>query len=221
MFADRTNWELATNKLSILLQELRQQKIDLFDLTESNPTHCGFSYPEEILSALVNPKNLQYVPEPQGMLSARQAVCAYYKSRGIRIEPEQVFLTASTSEAYSFLFRLLLNPGEEALFPAPSYPLFQFLVDLSDITMGTYPLIYVDGGWAIDRTVMESKISADTKAIVLVNPNNPTGSYIKPAELAVINQCCGRHDLAIIADEVFLDYPLEEKKPRMRRMIKA
>jgi alanine-synthesizing transaminase len=207
MFADRTNWELAANKLTMLLDELRRQNAPLLDLTESNPTACGFSYPPEVLSALANPNNLRYAPEAQGLLSARQAVCAYYAKKGIQLKPEQIFLTASTSEAYSFLFRLLLNPGDEALFPAPSYPLFQFLVDLNDIEMKTYPLVYGTTGWDIDSRELQDQISTRTRAIVLVNPNNPTGSYIKSTEMAVINQCCGKHGLAIIADEVFLDYP--------------
>lgn len=214
MFADRTDWKLTSNKLATLLHELRERNVSLLDLTESNPTNCGFSYPPEIISALADFQNLRYTPEAQGMRPAREAVCAYYQKKGIRIAPEQVFLTASTSEAYSFLFRLLLNPQEEALFPAPSYPLFQFLVDLNDIRMATYPLVYTPAGWSIDAAKMAERISDDTKAIVLVNPNNPTGSFVKPNELKVINECCRKHNLAIITDEVFLDYPFPSYRGR-------
>lgn len=214
MFADRTDWELTSNNLSILLQELRERNVSLLDLTESNPTNCGFSYPSEIIGALSDPKNLRYTPEAQGIRPAREAVCAYYAKKGIRVEPEQVFLTASTSEAYSFLFRLLLNPKEEAVFPAPSYPLFQFLGDLNDIRMETYPLVYHKEGWSIDAAHLAEQISADTRAIVLVNPNNPTGSFIKAGELSAINACCRKYNLAIIADEVFLDYPFLKHRGR-------
>ena len=213
VFSDRTNWELTPNKLTTLLDELRRKNVPLYDLTESNPTHCGFSYPPGILSALTHPKNLEYAPQAQGMLNIREAVCAYYKKNGIAVKPEQVFLTASTSEAYFFLFRLLLNPNERVLFPAPSYPLFQFLVDLNDIQMETYPLVYEEG-WQIDLKGLANKIPNETRAMVVVNPNNPTGSYVKPKELAVMNGICSQNQMALISDEVFFDYSFDatEKK---------
>ena len=194
------------------LEELRRQGLPFYDLTESNPTHCNFSYPPEILTALVNLENLKYEPQPQGVLAAREAVCAYYHRKGILIDPSQVFLTASTSEGYSFLFRLLMNPGEEALFPAPSYPLFQFLGDLNDIEMATYPLVYSQGQWQTDEKRIVKKISRKAKAICLVNPNNPTGSYVQSSELDLVNRLCRDNQLAIVADEVFLDYSFEKNQ---------
>lgn len=199
-FSKRTDWDQRSNPLSQLLDEFKTRGIAVTDLTESNPTRCGFQYPPQILSALSDPKNLQYAPESQGMASAREAV-----GRFCAFEPGRIVLTASTSESYSFLFRLLLDPGDKVLVPRPSYPLFQFLLELNDASFDHYPLVY-DGQWRIDFEALERLIDKRTKAIVLVNPNNPTGSYLKADELKRLNAICRKHGLAVISDEVFFDY---------------
>jgi len=223
MFAERTNWKLTPNKITLLLEELRRGSPasggaapQILDLTESNPTRCGFSclcpsgYPSDaILNALADSKNMSYDPSAKGSLEAREAVCAYYKEKNITVDPERIFLTASTSEAYSFLFRLLANPGDHILFPRPSYPLFEFLADINDLTSDFYPLQYSDG-WQIDLEKFSSAVTPATKAIVLVNPNNPTGSFIKQEELRDINKIGRDHGIPIICDEVFLDYGFDE-----------
>lgn len=209
MFAGRTNWELTQNKITAILEEFKRKGTTVFDLTESNPTRCGFVYPEkELQSALLNPANMRYIPATKGMLSAREAVAAYYKGQRIDISPEQIFLTSSTSEGYSFLFRLLADPGETMLFPAPSYPLFEFLVGLNDLEMQYYPLQY-QNKWAIDFPALRKLITPHVRGIILVNPNNPTGSYIKRDEVAALNAICREHQLPIISDEVFYDYTFD------------
>ena len=182
------------------------------DLTQSNPTACGFKYPPEILKALNNPDNLRYNPQAKGMLTAREVVVGYYARKGISLSAEQVILTASTSEAYSFLFRLLADYNERVLFPCPSYPLFEFLVNLNDLKMDYYRLQF-EGNWRIDLKDLNGGFFKDTRAIVVVNPNNPTGTYIEPGELNHLNQLCEKHNAAIISDEVFLDYAFENSKP--------
>jgi aspartate/methionine/tyrosine aminotransferase len=206
MFANRTNWELIPNEMTQLREALIRQGIKIIDLTESNPTRCGFSYlGQDLLKPFVDSRNVQYQPSAYGLLEARQAVCRYYLRYGLPVDPKRVILTASTSEAYSFLFRLLANPAETVLFPCPSYPLFEFLVDLNDVHSGTYPLVY-DDGWRVDLVAFESVIMENPKAVVLVNPNNPTGSFIKPAEMETIGALCRSQSVPIISDEVFLDY---------------
>jgi len=203
-FSKRTDWDQQSNPLSRLLDELKSKRIAITDLTESNPTRCGFDYPPAILKALCDPKNMQYEPDSRGMLSARQEV-----GRFCGFDPQRIVLTASTSESYSFLLRLLLDAGDKVLVPRPSYPLFQFLLELNDAHFEHYPLVY-DGQWRIDFAALEKLIDKRTKAIILVNPNNPTGSYLKADELKRLNAVCRKHGLAIISDEVFFDYRLGE-----------
>lgn len=206
-FSKRTDWDLAPNRISELLTRLKNEGQKILDLTESNPTNCGFVYPQkEILTALLNQQNLIYAPSPQGMREAQLAVCEYYRQKQIQVDPVNVFLTASTSEAYSFLFRLLAEPGDEVLFPRPSYPLFQFLVELNDLEMGEYRLHYKDR-WQLDEPSLRSAVNRWTKAIVLVNPNNPTGSSFTVTEKNEIQAICREQHLPLICDEVFLDYP--------------
>ena len=181
----------------------------LMDLTASNPTHCGFTYDaERLLSPLADVAAMSYEPIPRGMLSAREAVCRYYADLNIQLKPSQIFLTTSTSEAYSFLFRLLCDSGDEVLIAQPSYPLFDFLATLDDVRLVPYSLVY-DHGWQIDVASLHGQITARTRAIVVVNPNNPTGHYTKPWERAELEELCREFSLALIADEVFLDYPLD------------
>ena len=206
MFAKRTNWKLAPNRLTQALAQARASGAQVLDLTESNPTRCGFHYDEsEILPALAPPEALRYQPDPRGLRPAREAVAAYYAERGAHITPDHVVLTTGTSEGYSFVFRLLCEPGDEVLVPAPSYPLFQLLADLQDVKLVPYLLFY-DHGWHLDSHSLRAAASARTRAVMVVHPNNPTGSYLKPAEAEALAQLCRERELAIVADEVFLDY---------------
>ena len=210
MFSTRTNWPLARNAFTLALDELRASGVPLRDLTASNPTQCGFHYDASaILSAFQNSSALLYDPQPQGTLAARQEVARYYREdHQTTVNPESLFLTTSTSEAYSYAFRLLCNPGDELLLPKPSYPLFEFLAGLQDIRLVPYSLAYAHG-WFIDFQSLERAITPRTRAILLVHPNNPTGSYVQPEELARLNALCHKHDLALIVDEVFLDFAFD------------
>ena len=208
MFSSRTDWNTTPNRLSSLAAEKRLRGESIIDLTESNPTQCEFSYPsKEILSALTEPSIVSYQPEPRGLLSARKAIAEYYAVHGIAITPEQIILTSSTSEAYSFLFKLLCNVGDEVMVPQPSYPLFEYLCQLNDITLRQYRLAY-DGEWHIDFASLQAQFSDRTRAIVLVHPNNPTGSYLKQNEFDQICSLASEHHSSLIADEVFGPYDM-------------
>ncbi|MGH9649795.1 MAG: pyridoxal phosphate-dependent aminotransferase, partial [Terriglobales bacterium] len=216
MFSSRTNWDLTPNRLAAELARLRARGREVLDLTESNPTRCGLKYESRaILKALARPAALQYHPDPRGMASARESVADYYRKRGggaasLRVDPQKILLTASTSEAYSFVFRLLCEPGDQVLLPSPSYPLFEFLAGLNDVELVPYPLLY-DHGWEIDLHSLESAITLRSRALVVVNPNNPTGSFVKAHEIKALNRLCAARSLALVADEVFLDYAREGK----------
>lgn len=184
-----------------------QAGLPIADLTASNPTRCGFSYDAGLLDALRNPDELDYDPQPRGSLAGRQAVCGYYADHGVEVVAEQVVLTTSTSEAYSFLLRLLCDAGDEILVPQPGYPLFDFLAGLDDVGLRNAPLVY-DEGWQIDPEGFRRAITPQTRAIVLVHPNNPTGHFTKPWETAALGELCREFDLSLIVDEVFLDYGL-------------
>lgn len=213
-FAQRTNWNLQTNRLSEALARHRASGKPLLDLTASNPTKCGFEYDSEaILRALSDPGSLTYEPEAQGMLSARAAVANYYAERGEHVSPADIILTTSTSEAYSFVLRLLCDPGDEILVPAPGYPLFDFLADVLDVKLVRYPLLY-DYGWQIDFEAFERAIAPATRAAIVVHPNNPTGSFCSAAEAEKLARICSRNNLALIADEVFLDFALPREQGR-------
>lgn len=207
MFSKRTNWVLTTNRLTNLQRELHTDGVPLIDLTISNPTRAGISYQTEtILDSLCAPSAMDYDPQPKGLLSAREAVAAYYREdHDTVVDPESLVLTTSTSEGYSYVLRLLCNPGDEILVPKPSYPLFEFLADLQDVKLVPYLLIY-DHGWQIDFHSLAQAVNERTRAAVVVHPNNPTGSFVSAAERAALNHFCAAHELALIADEVFLDY---------------
>lgn len=205
-FSSRFHWDLRPNRLTELLAAKRRAGAAVLDLTESNPTHAGLDYPaREILQALADPRAMAYEPAPAGAAEARQAVSAYYAARGYAVPPERVLLTASTSEAYAYLFKLLANPGDEVLAPRPSYPLFEFLAAMESVRVVQYPLAY-HGAWSLDLEAIERAITGRTRAIILVNPNNPTGSYLKRAELEFLVRLAGARNLALISDEVFADY---------------
>src|ERR1700680_296024 len=213
MFSSRTNWPLEPNRFSQAVERHRGSGKQLLDLTNSNPTTCGFSYPnEEILAALSDRRTLRYAPESKGLRAAREAVAGYYCGRpgfngaALPVDPEHIVLTSGTSEAYSHIFRLLCEPSDEILVPAPSYPLFEFLADLADIRLVPYPLLY-DHGWQIDFASMRAALTPRSRAVLVVHPNNPTGSFVKPREAAELAEMCASRGMAIVADEVFLDYP--------------
>lgn len=209
MFAQRTNWNLSQNRLSSALSAAAASGATVLDLTASNPTTVGIEYPEQaILQSLAQPNALTYEPAAQGMKQAREAVASYYADLGILIAREDVVLTVSTSEAYSYIFRLLCDPGDEVLVPAPSYPLFEFLAEIQDVRLVPYELVY-DHGWQIEFESLRKGISKRTRAIMVVHPNNPTGHYAKQWEIDCLNAICKHHELAIVADEVFLDYSLD------------
>ncbi len=207
-FSQRTNWNTDESELARAQRERVRAGLPLADLTASNPTRCGFTYIEDLLDELRNPQALDYDPQPRGLLPAREAVCAYYADHGAAVEAEQVILTTSTSEAYSYLFRLLCDPGSEILVPHPGYPLFDFLAVLDDVRLVSAPLVY-DHGWQIDPDGLRRAMTPATRAIVLVHPNNPTGHFTKPWEGRELARLCRDHGLSLIVDEVFLDYAFE------------
>ncbi len=252
-FSRRTNWNLVENELAAAVGRRRAQGLALTDLTVSNPTLCGFVYDEAgVLTSLHQPAALGYDPDPLGMIAARRAVSDYYRDAGAEVAPEQICLTTSTSEAYSFLFRLLCDAGDEVLVARPSYPLFDFIARLDDVELREYPLFYdpntvstvesvanegvnpvqhegedpVSGlepgkgaeyatgqGWFIDFHALRSAITDRTRAILVVHPNNPTGNYVSATERDALEAICKERGLALIVDEVFLDYPLDAGAP--------
>jgi alanine-synthesizing transaminase len=208
MFSKRTDWKLEENAYTSALRRHRQAGKSVLDLTASNPTTCGFQYDETaILSALQSRNAMQYEPEPKGLVSARAAVVEYYQQKRsrARIDPEKLILTTGTSEAYSFLFRLLCEPGDEIVIAHPSYPLFDFLATINDVKLRPFRLLY-DHGWQVDFHALRSAIGPRTRAIMLVHPNNPTGHFIGTAESDQLQPMCAERNLALVVDEVFLDY---------------
>ncbi len=203
MFARRTNWKLSPNQISIKLDELRKRGARILNLTQSNPTEAGLSYPRRILNTLGKNENLRYTPDAKGLLAARRLVGKYYAEKGVLLSPDQIILTASTSESYSYLFRLLCEAGDEVLTPSPGYPLLEFLGSVNDVTARPYHFEY-----------LKSSITGKTRAILLVHPNNPTGDFVKVSELAILNELAQKHNLALISDEVFLDFAYSKTGPR-------
>jgi alanine-synthesizing transaminase len=221
-FSERTAWNLSENDFASATREARSRGRELIDLTVSNPTACGFAYPADLLTSLAEPAAAQYQPDAFGMVSARDAVANYYLDLGAEIRRERIALTTSTSEAYSYLFRLLCNVGDEVLTAQPSYPLFDFIARLDGVILREFPLHYDpnagpeiatdSSAWSIDLRALEAMITSRTRAIILVHPNNPTGNFVSDDEREAVQRICRQHDLALIVDEVFLDYALE--RPR-------
>jgi alanine-synthesizing transaminase len=208
MFSDRLPRDLARNRLTAAVESMRTAGRAFIDLTESNPTRAGFDYPSDLLAPLAHPRGLRYEPHPLGAIEARRAVAAQYERQGLSMAPERIVLTASTSEAYSLLFKLLANPGDEVLVPRPSYPLFDHLTRLDFVVARPYDLEY-HGSWSIDFASVEGAISPRTRAALIVTPNNPTGSFVTAAELDRFASLCADRDIGLVADEVFADYELE------------
>lgn len=209
-FSKRTNWNLRITKYAAALTALQSSSVEFLDLTASNPTACGFEYDGAgILHALSQPQILEYEPNARGIAYARQAVARYYaETANAQFDADSIFLTTGTSEAYSYLFRLHCDAGCEVLVAQPSYPLFEFLADLDDVRLVQYPLFY-DHGWHLDLATLQARITPRTRAIVVVHPNNPTGHFTAAHERKALEQICEEHRLALVVDEVFLDYTLD------------
>ncbi len=211
----RTGWESGENEWAQRLRAAQASGRELVDLTVSNPTECGLAPGgTELLAPLAEAGALRYAPDPLGMRSAREAVAEYYRDHGAAVPVERLCLTTSTSEAYSFLFRLLCDAGDEVLIARPSYPLFDLLARLDDVVLREYPLFYDPGarraGWSIDVQAIEAAITERTRAVIVVHPNNPTGHFVSAAERRALRALCVERGLALIADEVFLDYPIAD-----------
>ena len=207
-FSRRTGWNTEESELARAHRLRAKAGLPIADLTASNPTRCGFEYSAELLAALADPRALDYDPQPKGSLRACEAICGYYADHGVGVRPEQLVLTTSTSEAYSYLFRLLCDAGNEIVVPQPGYPLFDFLAVLDDVRLKNAPLVY-DQGWQIDPEGIRRAITPETRAIVLVHPNNPTGHFTKLWEAEELARLCRERDISLIVDEVFLDYGFE------------
>lgn len=204
-FSSRVPADLGVNRFARTLNQARADGRRLIDLTLSNPTRAGFDYPSDLLAPLADPRGLDYEPQPFGLMEARRAVSADYLRRGISVSPDRIVLTASTSEAYSLLFKLVADTGDEVLVPRPSYPLFEHLTQLDAVSVRPYDLEYHDG-WTIDVASVEHALSERTRALLIVTPNNPTGSFVSRQELRRLTTICADRDVPIIADEVFSEY---------------
>jgi len=199
------------NAITRAVQRLRASHTPFVDLSESNPTHAGLPYPPDLLTALGDPQALAYEPHPLGLRTAREAVTAEFARRGTIVDPDHIVLSASTSEAYSWLFKLLCEPGDVGLVPQPSYPLFEYLSQLEAVRTVPYPLVY-HGRWDVDVHAMAAA-PANTRAVLAVSPNNPTGSFLSARDLSELTEVCRRRGWALIVDEVFADYALDEARP--------
>ena len=211
MFSRRLPPHADTNALSRAIAARRAAGRTIVDLTESNPTRAGFEYPPDLLRPLASDAALRYEPHPFGLRSARDAIARDHVRRGVAVDPNHVVLAASTSEAYTWLFKLLCDPGEAVLVPRPSYPLFEHLTALEGVRAVPFGLEY-HGRWEIDFATLEEAPS-DARAIIAVSPNNPTGSYVSAREVERLFALCRERGWALIADEVFADYPLDVETP--------
>lgn len=209
MFSKRTEWDTEESELARAYSERKAQGLSILDLTAANPTRARFKYAEDLLVPLAGERAFDYDPNPKGSAGAREAVCGYYAALGAKVDPEQIVLTTSTSEAYSYLFKLLCDPGDGLMAQQPSYPLFDFLARAESVELVAAPLVY-DFGWQMDVEELRRRITPRAKALVLVHPNNPTGHFTKRAEAEEIGRVCRERGLALIVDEVFLDYGLGE-----------
>jgi alanine-synthesizing transaminase len=214
MYSERFNYNIEENELSELLKKKKFTGIDVLDLTVSNPTDVKIDYDETlILKSISHPGSLKYIPNPKGLLTAREAISRYYKEKNVEVNADNIFLTSGTSEAYSFVFKLLTNPFDEVLIPRPGYPLFSYIAEMESIRIKYYDLNYSENGcWTLNIDSLKSSLTKKSKAIVCINPNNPTGNFIKENELKELLSICGENNLSLICDEVFLDYDIDVDK---------
>ncbi|MFA5012173.1 MAG: pyridoxal phosphate-dependent aminotransferase [Ignavibacteria bacterium] len=212
------NINVEPNELTLLYYAKRKYNERIIDLTSTNPTKLGFSYDtKQIVKHFIDERSLVYEPDPQGLLSAREEIAVYYTEIGKYVHPEDIFIVPSTSEAYSYLFKLLLDSDEEVLIPQPCYPLFEFLAKLDMGRVVYYPLVYdYRDGWTPDFKVLEKKITSKTKAILIINPNNPTGSYLKKDDYKRFNMLSEKYNLSLIVDEVFSDYEISAAETALK-----
>lgn len=214
--SERAGWDLSPNAFIRACRRRRDSGLPVLDLTQSNPTVVGLRYPQEpILQALADAAALRYEPAPLGLDSARRHVAAWYAARGLPVDPQQVAITASSSEAYAYLLKLLCNPGDSVLVPRPSYPLFDQLARLENVDILHYPLL-ADDGWRVDVDALRGAVRPNTRAVFLVSPNNPTGSFLHREELQAIEAVARDHDLALVCDEVFAEYVWWDDPERVR-----
>lgn len=205
MLSTRTRWDHAANAFAARLEAARAGGAPLLDLTETNPTRVGLAWPADQLgSLLADPRLPSYEPTPRGHTAAREAIARYLAGRGAPVDPGRVLLTASTSEGYALLLKLLCDPGDEVLVPAPSYPLLDLLAELELVSLVRYPLRH-DGEWRLDLAALEAAVTPRTRAVVVISPANPTGAVATAEELSALDRLCARRDLALIGDEVFAD----------------
>tara|TARA_Y100000588_G_scaffold390475_1_gene496084 strand:+ start:5496 stop:6635 length:1140 start_codon:yes stop_codon:yes gene_type:complete len=197
----------------VALQSLQARGFPVIDLTMSNPTLCEFNYSETTQSAWIDPITTPYEPSALGTLHARNAVSSYYSKRGFTVSPKHIVLTPGTSNAYSHLFQLLTDPGDEVVTAAPGYPLLEFLVDLHDVRLVRYPLLY-DGIWRLNIDALKRVLTKRSRVLVIVSPNNPTGSFLKTDELEEVVDLCRRRNLALVIDEVFFDFSWSDDSSR-------
>jgi alanine-synthesizing transaminase len=206
-FSKRTDWDTAESELARVYRERLAAGFTIADLTASNPTRCGFEYSADLLDSLSGPAAFEYDPDPKGSIAARTAICTYYSDHGAQVDPSNIVITTSTSESYGYLLKLLCNSGDEILVPQPSYPLFDFLARAEFVHVAAGPFVY-DHGWQLELEELRRRIRDKTRAIIMVHPNNPTGHFTKLVEAERLAAICREHNLALIVDEVFLDYAL-------------
>lgn len=217
-YSQRLPWEIPSNAIAQLVQAKRLAAVPLVDLTVSNPTTAFNDYPNAAIQETYGDLNdFTYDPAPLGHEQARSAIAELYERRGVSISPDRLVLTASTSEAYALLFKMFGDPQSEILAPRPSYPLFEYLAALESVRVVPYHLVY-DGAWFVDFQDLLAKINASTCAIVIVNPNNPTGSFLKCHEAEELFRIARDHQLPIISDEVFFDYSIGEATNRVKTL---
>lgn len=218
MFSSRVPGDLGPNAVAAAVERMRLAGRGFDDLTVSNPTDAGFEYSPALLASLADPRGLHYDPQPFGLLSAREAVAAEYARHGVKVPASHVVLTASSSESYALLFKLLCDPGESVLVPTPSYPLFEHLTRLDNVRALPYRTEY-HGTWTLDIEDLRDEIDETTRAILVVSPNNPTGAWLKRDELAALVELCQAHHLMLVGDEVFADYPIDPAPGAIRTVI--
>ncbi len=214
--SQRTRWNFSPNAITTVTSAVRASGAPLWDLTATNPTRAELPlgpFHTNVLAAIATPDALVYHPDPRGLSTAREAVAGYYRTRGFTVDPGQVILSASTSEAYGWLFKTLCDPGDEVLVAHPSYPLFDDLARMEGVQLRPFPLVY-DGAWRMDLDALRAAMRPNTKAVAVVHPNNPTGSYVTLDEQRALGDLCATHGLALIADEVFGDYAFGEDPHR-------
>lgn len=223
MFSERSRWALSTNRLTRAALSRRAAGLCLDDLTAANPTRAGLVLPtahDEAFAQLSSHGTRAYEPDPRGLSVAREAVAGYYASRGQRVDPAQITLTASTSEAYGWIFKLLCDAGDEVIVLHPSYPLFDDLAKLEGVRLVPVSLVY-EGRWELDLDALCAAVTARTRAILLVHPNNPTGSFVRSDERAALAALCVRHNLVLVADEVFADHAYAPDASRVASFVEV